>query len=162
MEKFKWRLWKKASQVFYLHFALKKRAIIAEIQEKQEQVKEWLQNLGLGEHTTDTNDDDEADDDHTPLNHEENYDFRNRDVPSSAAFPVIRPALGRQHSISDRAKVAMQGYLNHFLGNIDIVNSQEMAAEKVEFLWRKKQRNVILYAMDLRWNGFQNMVSYVY
>lgn len=29
---------KKASQVFYLHFALKKRAFIEEIHEKQEQV----------------------------------------------------------------------------------------------------------------------------
>ncbi|KAF5949662.1 hypothetical protein HYC85_011655, partial [Camellia sinensis] len=48
-----------------------------------------------------------------------------RDVPSSAALPIIRPALGRQHSISDRAKVAMQGYLNHFLSKIDIVNSRK-------------------------------------
>lgn len=52
--------------------------------------------------------------------------FLFRDVPSSAALPIIRPALGRQHSISDRAKVAMQGYLNHFLGNLDIVNSREV------------------------------------
>ncbi|GMP56970.1 hypothetical protein CsSME_00021250 [Camellia sinensis var. sinensis] len=52
--------------------------------------------------------------------------FLFRDVPSSAALPIIRPALGRQHSISDRAKVAMQGYLNHFLSNIDIVNSREV------------------------------------
>lgn len=35
---FKWVLEKKASQVFYLHFMLKKRAIIEEIHEKQEQV----------------------------------------------------------------------------------------------------------------------------
>ncbi|KAM7254898.1 hypothetical protein ACFE04_020139 [Oxalis oulophora] len=49
-----------------------------------------------------------------------------RDVPSSAALPIIRPALGRQHSISDRAKGAMQGYLNHVLGNMDIVNSREV------------------------------------
>jgi phospholipase D1/2 len=41
-------------------------------------------------------------------------------------LPVIRPALGRQHSVSDRAKVAMQEYLNHFLGNLDIVNSPEV------------------------------------
>lgn len=50
-----------------------------------------------------------------------------RNVPSSAALPIIRPQLGRQHSISDRAKVAMQGYLNHFLGNLDIVNSHEVS-----------------------------------
>ncbi|KAL8100395.1 phospholipase D zeta 1 isoform X2 [Apium graveolens] len=49
-----------------------------------------------------------------------------RDVPSSAALPIIRPELGRQHSMSDRARVAMQGYLNHFLGNLDIVNSREV------------------------------------
>ncbi|PON88229.1 Phospholipase D family [Trema orientale] len=85
-KQFTWRLLKKAAHVFYLHFALKKRAFIEEIHEKQEQV----------------------------------------DVPSSAALPIIRPALGRQESISDRAKVAMQGYLNHFLGNMDIVNSREV------------------------------------
>lgn len=50
----------------------------------------------------------------------------NRDIPSSAALPVIRPALSRQYSVSDRAKVAMQGYLNHFLGNLDIANSREV------------------------------------
>lgn len=48
-----------------------------------------------------------------------------RDVPSSAALPVIRP-LGRQQSISVRGKHAMQEYLNHFLGNLDIVNSREV------------------------------------
>lgn len=35
---FKWCLFKKASQVLYLHFALKKRAFIEELHEKQEQV----------------------------------------------------------------------------------------------------------------------------
>lgn len=69
-------------------------------------------------------DDDEHDDEAIPLHHDGS--FKNRDVPSSAALPIIRPALGRQHSISDRAKVAMQGYLNHFLGNLDIVNSREV------------------------------------
>jgi len=49
-----------------------------------------------------------------------------RNVPSRAVLPVIRPALGRQQSVSDRAKVAMQEYLNHFLGNLDIVNSREV------------------------------------
>ncbi|URD81121.1 phospholipase d [Musa troglodytarum] len=57
---------------------------------------------------------------------EENLSAKSRDIPSSAALPIIRPALGRQHSVSDRAKVAMQGYLNHFLGSFDIVNSQEV------------------------------------
>ncbi|KAJ4956562.1 hypothetical protein NE237_013345 [Protea cynaroides] len=123
-KQFKWRLLKKASQVIYLHFALKKRAFIEEFHEKQEQVKEWLQNLGIGEHTGVVQDDDEADDEAVPLHHDESV--KNWDVPSSAALPIIRPALGRQHSISERAKVAMQGYLNHFLGNMDIANSREV------------------------------------
>ncbi|OIV95905.1 hypothetical protein TanjilG_27009 [Lupinus angustifolius] len=121
---FKWELVKKASHVFYLHFTLKKRVFIEEIHEKQEQVKEWLQNLGIGEHTSMVQDDDEADDETIPLHTDESA--KNRDVPSSAALPIIRPALGRQQSISDRAKNAMQGYLNHFLGNISIVNSPEV------------------------------------
>ncbi|XP_022761234.1 phospholipase D zeta 1-like [Durio zibethinus] len=123
-KQFKWRLLKKASQVFYLHFALKKRLFIEEIHEKQEQVKEWLQNLGIGDNAPVVQDEDEPDDDVVPLHHDESA--KNRDVPSSAALPVIRPALGRQSSMSDRAKVAMQEYLNHFLGNMDIVNSREV------------------------------------
>ncbi|OAY75359.1 Phospholipase D zeta 1 [Ananas comosus] len=87
-------------------------------------VKEWLQNLGIGDHTAVVQDEDEADDEHVPLQHDDSV--KNRNVPSSAALPVIRPALGRQHSISDRAKTAMQGYLNHFFGNLDIVNSREV------------------------------------
>lgn len=35
---FKWQLVKKASQVLYLHLAVKKRVIIDEFHEKQEQV----------------------------------------------------------------------------------------------------------------------------
>ncbi|KAK8946601.1 Phospholipase D p1 [Platanthera zijinensis] len=125
-KQFKWSLLKKASQVVYLHFALKKRLFIEELHEKQEQVKEWVQNLGLGETSAVVQDDDEADDDAAHLQHEENISAKNRNVPSRAALPIIRPALGRQQSISDRAKVAMQGYLNHFLGNLDIVNSPEV------------------------------------
>ncbi|XP_075516294.1 phospholipase D zeta 1-like isoform X1 [Primulina tabacum] len=121
---FKWQLVKKASQVFYLHFALKKRKFIEEIHEKQEQVREWLQNLGIGDHATVMQDDEEQDDEAIPSRLDESA--RNRDVPSSAAIPIIRPALGRQHSISELAKTAMQGYLNHFLSNIDIVNCQEV------------------------------------
>ncbi|MED6112614.1 Phospholipase D zeta 1 [Stylosanthes scabra] len=131
-KQFKWELVKKASQVFYLHFALKKRAFFEEIHEKQEQVKEWLQNLGIGEHTTMVHDDDEADDE-TFASHADEY-AKNRDVPSIAALPIIRPALGRQQSVSDRAKSAMQGYLNHFLGNISIVNSPEGLIVSVEKL----------------------------
>ncbi|GAA0186167.1 phospholipase [Lithospermum erythrorhizon] len=128
-KQFKWQLVKKASQVFYLHFALKRRAIVEEIHEKQEQVREWLQYLGILDHPTvlhddDDGDDDDADEEYVPLRNDESV--RNRDVPSSAALPVIRPALGRQYSMSDRAKTAMQGYLNHFLGNMDIVNSREV------------------------------------
>ena len=56
----------------------------------------------------------------------EKSDLLCRNVPSIAALPILRPALGGQQSISDRAKVAMQNYLNHFLGNMDIVNSREV------------------------------------
>ncbi|TVU21216.1 hypothetical protein EJB05_30841, partial [Eragrostis curvula] len=124
-KQFRWRLYKKAPQVLYLHFALKRRVFLEEFHEKQEQVKEWLQNLGIGEHMPVVHDDDEADDVHVPPQHDE-HSLKNRNVPSSAALPVIRPALGRQQSVSDRAKVAMQEYLNHFLGNLDIVNSREV------------------------------------
>ncbi|KAI9080056.1 hypothetical protein K1719_037989 [Acacia pycnantha] len=123
-KQFKWQLVKKASHVFYLHFTLKKRAFIEEIQEKQEQVKEWLNNLGIVDHTAVVQDDDEADDETVHLHHDESA--KDRDVPSSAALPIIRPAIGRQDIMSDRAKTAMQGYLNHFLGNINIVNSPEV------------------------------------
>ncbi|KAI3494535.1 hypothetical protein L1887_40667 [Cichorium endivia] len=136
-KQFKWQLVKKASHVFYLHFALKKRAIIEEIHEKQEQVKEWLQNLGIGDHPAVVHDDDDDDPDDNVMTSNNEGSVRNRDVPSSAALPMIRPALGRQHSMSDRAKTAMQGYLNHFLGNLDIVNSREvckfMGASKLSF-----------------------------
>ncbi|KAL0348632.1 UNVERIFIED_CONTAM: Phospholipase D zeta 1 [Sesamum angustifolium] len=109
---------------FYLHFALKKRKFIEEIHEKQEQVREWLQSLGIGDHAPVMPDDEEPDDEAVPSRNDEIA--KNRDVPSSAALPIIRPALLRQHSMSDRARGAMQGYLNHFLSNIDIVNSEEV------------------------------------
>ncbi|ONI04374.1 hypothetical protein PRUPE_6G317900 [Prunus persica] len=123
-KQFKWRLLKKASQVLYLHFALRKRAIIEEFHEKQEQVKEWLHSIGIVDQTAVVQDDDEPDDGAVPVHNEESV--RNRYVPSRAALPILRPALGGQQSISDRAKVAMQGYLNHFLGNMDLVNSREV------------------------------------
>ncbi|KAL9378910.1 hypothetical protein Peur_027392 [Populus x canadensis] len=121
-KQFKWQLLKKASQVLYLHFALKKRALIEELHEKQEQVKEWLHSLGIVDHAAVMQDADEPDDGAVPVHHQEES-VRNRDVPSIAALSFLRPALGGQQGISDRAKVAMQNYLNHFLGNLDIVNS---------------------------------------
>ncbi|KAJ0015129.1 hypothetical protein Pint_19691 [Pistacia integerrima] len=123
-KQFKWRLRKKASQVLYLHFAVQKRAIIDELHEKQEQVKEWLQSLGIVDHVAVVQDADEPDDGAVPVHQSESV--RNRYVPSSAALPILRPSLGRQPTISEKAKVAMQGYLNHFLGNMDIVNSREV------------------------------------
>ncbi|KAL2468632.1 Phospholipase D p1 [Forsythia ovata] len=123
-KQFKWHLLKKASQVIYLHLALKKRALIEEFQEKQEQIKEWLQSVGLGDDTTVVHDEDEPDDGAVPVYNEDSAKTRN--VPSRAALSIIRPAIGKQQTISDNAKVAMQGYLNHFLGNLDIVNSREV------------------------------------
>ncbi|XLR51880.1 hypothetical protein HN51_002614 [Arachis hypogaea] len=135
---FKWQLVKKASQVFYLHFMLKKRAFIEEIHEKQEHVKDWLQNLGIGDLAAMVHIDDEADDEVMPLNNHHDESVKERDVPSSAALPILRPALGTQETTADRAKIAMQGYLNHFLGNITIVNSREvckfLGVSKLSFL----------------------------
>ncbi|KAK8633595.1 hypothetical protein V6N13_014439 [Hibiscus sabdariffa] len=125
-KQFEWRLLKKASQVLYLHFALKKRAIIEEFHEKQEQVREWLQSLGIVDHIAVVQDDDEPDDGAIPLHHEGSSRNRRVNVPSSAVLPILRPTLGGQQIVSDKAKVAMQGYLNHFLGNLDIVNSREV------------------------------------
>ncbi|XP_042054133.1 phospholipase D zeta 1-like [Salvia splendens] len=121
-KQFKWQLCKKASQVIYLHLSLKKRAIIEEFHEKQEQVKELL-HIGVGDHATVLHDEDDPDNGALPIYHEES--LRNRNVPSRAALSVIRPVIDKQQ-ISDKGKVAMQDYLNHFLGNLDIVNSQEV------------------------------------
>lgn len=123
-KQFKWQLRKKASQVIYLHLALKKRALIEEFHEKQEQVRELLHNIGVVDHATVVHDEDDPDDGALPMYHDESG--RNRDVPSRAALSVIRPAIGKQQIISDKAKAAMQGYLNHFLGNLDIINSREV------------------------------------
>lgn len=70
-KQFRWQLVKKASHVFYLHFALKKRAIIEEINEKQEQVKEWLQSLGIGDHPAVLHDDDDEPDDNVMTSNNE-------------------------------------------------------------------------------------------
>ncbi|RZC80705.1 hypothetical protein C5167_043282 [Papaver somniferum] len=124
-KEFNWILQKKASQLIYLHLRLKKRAIIEEFHDKQEQVKEWLHCLGIGDyHPTVIQDDDEADDENFHLHHKETT--KSSYVPSRAALPFITPALGRQKYVMERAKVAMQEYLNHFLGNMDIVNSREV------------------------------------
>ncbi|KAH6558875.1 hypothetical protein KP509_1Z041100, partial [Ceratopteris richardii] len=123
---FKWRLVKKASQVFMLHFELKKRALIEDLQEKQEQVKEWLQNLGLGEHSGSGMFHLHYDDDYIDEAHASSSSRSHKDVPSSAAFPVMRPALGRLSSVALKAISSMQGYLNHFLNSLDIVNTREV------------------------------------
>ncbi|KAJ7522274.1 hypothetical protein O6H91_18G004000 [Diphasiastrum complanatum] len=118
-KQFQWRLEKKAIQLLILHFLLKKRAIFEELQEKQEQIKEWVQSLGLGEQTPlglSAQIDDET---------ECNPPAR-RDVPSRAALPVMRPALGRSLSISQKVTLAMQNYLCHFLGSLEILNTREV------------------------------------
>nr|XP_043625255.1 phospholipase D zeta 1-like [Erigeron canadensis] len=122
-KQFKWSILKKASQVIYLHFALKKRALVEEIHEKQEQVKDWLRHIGMGDHTTVVHDNDEPGDGAIPVHNEDS--IRKRSVPTRVALSIIRPSIGRS-TVSEKAKVAMQNYLNHFLGNIDIVNSREV------------------------------------
>ncbi|XP_010464093.1 PREDICTED: phospholipase D zeta 2-like [Camelina sativa] len=125
-KQFKWTLQKKASQVLYLHFALKKRLIIEELHEKQEQVREWLHSLGIFDmQGSVVQDDEEPDDGALPLNYTEDS-VKNRNVPSRAAFPIIRPTIGRSETVVDRGRTAMQGYLSLFLGNLDIVNSKEV------------------------------------
>ncbi|KAL2941082.1 Phospholipase D zeta 1 [Bienertia sinuspersici] len=129
LKQFKWLLQKKATQVLSLHISLKKRAIIEEFHEKQEQVKEWLQNLGMLDHAAVVHDEFDFGDDGSSRHH---Y------IPSRAAFSFISPSVGRQQSIADKAKVAMQGYLNHFLGNLEIVNCRQVCkfleVSKLSFL----------------------------
>ncbi|XP_031103467.1 phospholipase D zeta 1-like isoform X1 [Ipomoea triloba] len=136
-KQFKWILLKRASQVIYLHFALKKRSVIEEFHEKQEQVKEWLHHIGIREQITSQQYDDEPDDGVVPAYNEHGC-VKNRHVPSKAALPIIRPSLGRQCAILERAKSAMQDYLNCFLGNLDIVNTSEvikfLEVSKLSFL----------------------------
>ncbi|CAI8603501.1 unnamed protein product [Vicia faba] len=135
-KQFKWRLRKKASQVLYLQFALRKRAIIEEFHDKQEQVKEWLHSLGIVDQTVMVQDDEEPDDGDVPIHHEDSV--KNRYVPSVAALSIIRPSLRGQQSVADRAKVTMQNYLDLFLGNLEIVNSREVCkfleVSKLSFL----------------------------
>jgi phospholipase D1/2 len=57
-----------------------------------------------------------------------------RYVPSVAALSIIRPSLGGQQSVADRAKIAMQNYLDLFLGNLDIVNSREVTSEALQLI----------------------------
>jgi phospholipase D1/2 len=120
-QQFKWRLDRKATQVFFLHLALKRRALLEDFQEKQEHVKEWFQNLGIGEPTGidlhASHEDDDQDD---------NPASTRKDIPSSAALPVMRPALGRLPTITYRAQNAMQQYLKHFLDSLEIVNTREV------------------------------------
>ena len=171
-KQFIWRLERKATQLLFLHLALKKRALLEDIQEKQEQIKEWASSLGFGEEhpstsastTLRSNSSHERRSSHgrhnshdhphlcrerrisRDLSREQQQDFSQsegqnhenqegaqectfcakRDIPSSAALPVIRPAIGRLPVISQRATTAMQNYLNHFLESLDIVNTPEV------------------------------------
>lgn len=117
---FKWRLVKKATQVFSLHSALKFRALVEDLHEKQEAAREWFQSLGIGEHTgINLQEEEEAEQDEVPST-------TRKDIPSKAALPVMRPALGRLPTITNRAQKAMQDYLKYFLDDLDIVNSREV------------------------------------
>ncbi|KAG0590254.1 hypothetical protein KC19_1G084700 [Ceratodon purpureus] len=171
-KQFTWRLERKATQLLFLHLALKKRVLLEDIQEKQEQIKEWAHNLGFGEEhpstsgpttlrsnssyerrsshgrhsshdhshlsrerrlSRDFSRERQQDSSHTEGQNDENQEdsqeciyCAKRDIPSSAALPVIRPAIGRLPVISQRATAAMQNYLNHFLESLDIVNTSEV------------------------------------
>ncbi|KAJ7527416.1 hypothetical protein O6H91_16G053700 [Diphasiastrum complanatum] len=119
-KQFKWSLQRKATQLFLLHFALKKRALLEDLQEKQEQVKDWVNSLGLGDNST------VGFQQHEDDGQGELSPTVRRDVPSIAALPVMRPTLGRLPTICERAMSAMQNYLNHFLKTLDIVNTREV------------------------------------
>lgn len=176
-KQFTWRLERKATQLLFLHLALKKRVLLEEIQEKQEQIKEWAHSLGFGEEhpsTTSTStglrsnsshdgrhssharhnshdrsshlsrerrmslerqqqqqnsshhDGNQNDENQAEGAQECTYCAAKRDIPSSAALPVMRPAIGPLPVISQRASAAMQNYLNHFLESLDIVNTIEV------------------------------------
>ncbi|XP_021742611.1 phospholipase D zeta 1-like [Chenopodium quinoa] len=135
-KQFRWLLQKKATQVLSLHISLKKRAIFEEFHEKQGQVKEWLHNLGILDHAAVMHDDDDFDDDVVRGHQDSSSRYHN--IPSRAAFSIINPSVGRQEFVADKAKVAMQGYLNHFLGNLEIVNSRPVCkfleVSKLSFL----------------------------
>ncbi|KAH7854141.1 hypothetical protein Vadar_010582 [Vaccinium darrowii] len=88
--------------------------------------REWLHNIGIGDQTAVVHDNEDPDDGAVPVHHGDGA--KKRYVLSRAALPVIRAALGAQLIILQYAKVAIQGYLNHFLGNVDIVNSREVWA----------------------------------
>ncbi|KAI7733489.1 hypothetical protein M8C21_033729 [Ambrosia artemisiifolia] len=88
------------------------------IQMEYKQVKDWLQHIGIGDQTSVVHDNDEPDDGAIPVHNDDS-------VKKRAALSILRPSISRS-TVSERAKVAMQNYLNHFLGNIDIVNSREV------------------------------------
>ncbi|GJT35006.1 phospholipase D zeta 1-like protein [Tanacetum coccineum] len=91
-------------------------------QEEEGRVKDWLHQIGIGDRTTAVHDNDEPDDGAIPVNNEDSV--RKRSIRTRAALPIIMPSIGRS-TVSERARVAMQNYLDHFLGNIDVVNTHE-------------------------------------
>ncbi|WVY95870.1 hypothetical protein V8G54_028021 [Vigna mungo] len=117
---FNWRLVKKASQLLYLQFCLRKRAIIEDFHDRQEQPNFYL-------NTT-------------------------REVERMAPKLGNSRSNGGQQSIANRAKVAMQGYLNHFLENLDIVNSQEamLLIDGIRFLEVSKLSFIQEYGPKLK------------
>lgn len=181
-KQFTWRLERKATQLLFLHLALKKRALVEDFHEKQEQIKEWAHSLGFGEeHPSTTSasttlrsnsshegrhsthhgrhnshdrsfhlsrerrlsresrlsldrqqqhsshrDGNQNDENQAEGAQECTYCAAKRDVPSIAALPIMRPAIGPLPVISQRASAAMQNYLNHFLESLDIVNTIEV------------------------------------
>lgn len=73
--------------------------------------------------------------------------------------------FGRQHSMSmsDRESVAMQGYLDHFLGKLNIVNSREvhtgdLAFIKTSFINISCFWNITSYILWREWAYFLHLV----
>jgi len=123
---FTWQLKRRAAEVLLLHLALKKRALLEELQEKQELLKEWMHSLGLGDEQLGINvalqlqvSDEEGTDEISQFSSKTG-------IPARAVLPVMRPAFGRLPTISQRATSAMQNYLNYFLASIELVNTREV------------------------------------
>ncbi|XP_024516571.1 phospholipase D zeta 1 [Selaginella moellendorffii] len=117
-KQFKWTVYKKATQALLLHAAVKTRAFLEDLKEKHEKIIEWIQKL-QSSWDAQAHEDYEQHDATITRAHS-----MPRDVPSAAALPVIRPTLGRLPSIADNSISEMQTYLDHFVKNLELLNSE--------------------------------------
>ncbi|GAQ88090.1 Phospholipase D zeta [Klebsormidium nitens] len=148
---FSWRLEKRAGQVLALHFRLKRRALTVELRTRQEQfklywdrqqenLKSYLDRL-LPEHSfrghsfrfsggVAEGGEEGLEDPFREGGEPEAGQSTPRkvdvSVPVEAAFSVMKPTLGRSGSAAEDAMRVMQDYVNHFLENLELVNTREV------------------------------------